>query len=174
MNTLALRAIAGVSALLLLLGAAWLIKDRFHQKGLADAAARCAAAAGDAGDAKPLTDCAPEIRAEVAAARQGRICEGALLPTLRPESRFAMSQACGAGVKRLAAVADAAAAENASLEQQLATARADLNSAVERAERRAAHSTEREANGRKVIEAAPRAAGGGIVCDADCLRRLGR
>lgn len=174
MNGLALRAVAGIFGAVLLLTAAWLIRDRFHQKDLADAAASCAVAASAGEDDAPLTDCLPQIRREVAEARQARTCERALVPQLRPETRFAMAQSCGAGVKRLVATGDAAADRADSLDRQLADARADLNSAVERAERRTARSTEREANGRKVIEAAPRAPGGSIRCDADCLRQLGQ
>lgn len=174
MSTGYLRALGGIVGGLLIAAAIWLIVDRFHQKDLADAAASCAVAAGTPDDSASLNDCLPLVQVEVEAARQARACERSLTPQLRPESRFAMAQACGAGVKRLVAAGDAAIAENASLKRQLDEARADIDSAVERAERRTVRSTEREANGRKVIEAAPRAPGGSIRCDADCLRRLGR
>lgn len=169
-----IRLIASLAAAAGILLAAWLIKDRFHQKRLADAAALCAIAASSPDDAAPLSDCLPLVREEVEAARRGRVCERALTPQLRPETRFAMAQACSAGIKRLVAVGDAAQADAIAKARQLEEARAEINSAVERAERRTVRSSEREANGRKVIEAAPRAPGGSILCDADCLRRLGR
>ena len=164
----------GVLGAVALLAAAWLIKDRFHQKGLADAAQACAVAAADIEDAAALDRCLPETRKEIAEARRARLCERALLPSLRPEARFAMAQACGAGVKRLVAQGDALAAERDGLKAQLATARADLAGATERAERRATLTQERNAHGRKIIQAAPRDAAGSIRCDAECLRSLNR
>ena len=162
----------GLLGLIALASTGWLIKDRFHQKALADSAAACAVAAGDEADAAPLAGCLPNVAAEIREARQGRICEQTLLPSLRPETRFLMSQACGAGVKRLVATGDAASAERDSLQAQLSEARNDLKSAVERAERRTAKQTERTTHAQKVIQAAPRDAAGSLRCDAECLRRL--
>lgn len=169
---LMLRLVAGLAGLAMLATAGWLIRDRFHQRSLAQAAERCAAAAADPADAKSLDPCLPKVRAEILAARQGRICEASLLPSLRPETRFAMAQSCGGGVKRLVAQMDSAEAGLANAQRQLAEARADLSTAVARAERRAGRSNERESHGRTVIQAAPRDAGGIIRCDAECLRRL--
>jgi hypothetical protein len=172
MNALILRLVGGAFGLAMLASAAWLIRDRFHQQDLAQAAAACAVAAGDPNDAKPLDACLPKVAAEIRAARQGRICETSLLPSLRPETRFAMAQSCGAGVKRLVAQGDASAADLADARRDLAAARTELTTAVARAEARALRTNERERHGRTVIQAAPRDAGGTIRCNAECLRRL--
>lgn len=169
---LMIRLVAGALGLAALAGAGWLIKDRFHQRELAQNAATCAKAAADPADAKPLDRCLPELAEAIREARRGRICETSLLPRLRPETRFAMQQSCGAGVKRLVAEGDAAAADLAASQRQLRQARQDITSAVLRAERRTNRSNERESHGRTVIEAAPRNAGGTIRCDAECLRRI--
>lgn len=174
MSPLVFRALGATAITIALVALVWLAVDRFHQKELADAAARCATAAQSAEDSAPLTDCLTPVRSEIATSRQARVCERSLLPALRPETRFAMAQACGEGVKRLVAASDALASSNAALSQQLSEARADLGGAIERAERRSANSQEREANGRKIIARAPRDAGGSIRCDADCLRKLGQ
>lgn len=168
-----LKLFGGLFAALALAAAAWLVKDRFHQKALSDAAASCAHAAADPADEAALSSCLPEITNEVKEARQNRVCDRALLPSLLPENRFAMQQACGSGVKRLVAASDAAAADRDSLKSQLDDARAGMAAAVARAEARAAHQTQRNDNGRKVIQSAPRDAAGNVRCDAECLRRLG-
>lgn len=162
----------GVLGAIALVALALLAADRFHQKELADNAKACAVAAADTDDTAALDRCLPEVRAEIGEARQARLCERTLLPSLRPETRFAMSQACGAGVKRLVASGDALAAERDGLKARLTAAQNDLATAVARAERRAATNQERNAHGQKVIQAAPRDAAGSIRCDAECLRRL--
>ena len=167
-----LRLAGGLLGLLALAGAAWLIKDRFHQKALADAAAACAVAAAAPNDDKPLDSCLPKVKAEIQEARQARVCESTLLPSLRSETRFAMSQACGSGVKRLVATGDAAAAERDGLAAQLSDARAETAAAVTRAEGRVTRQTQRTDHGQKIIQAAPRDGAGGIHCDAECLRRI--
>ena len=172
MNGLLIRAIGGLLGLALLASCAWLIKDRFHQKALADDARACAAAAADLGDTADLARCLPDVAKEVREARQSRICNESLLPSLRPESRFLMSQACGAGVTRLVADGDASLAKRDALAAELALARADAAAAIERAERRTQTKNERIKHGQQVIQAAPRDAAGGVRCDADCLRRL--
>ena len=170
----ALKIGGGLLGALALAMAAWLIKDRFHQKGLADAAAACARAAGDAEDDASLKPCLLQVASEIREARAARLCERTLLPSLRPETRFAMQQSCGTGVKRLVAVADGAVAERDSLAGQLAEARADTAAAVTRAEARSTRQEQRTNNGRHVIQAAPRDAAGAVRCDAECLRRLGQ
>jgi len=172
MNGLILRLIGGALGLALLATCGWLIKDRFHQKELAEAAATCAVAAADQLDAAPLDRCLSRIADEVRAARRERLCERTLLPSLRDETRFAMYQSCGSGVKRLVAAMDAASDERGEAQQQLAAARLEMSTAVARAERRTNRSNERESHGRTVIQAAPRGAGGIIRCDAECLLRL--
>lgn len=172
MNGLILRAIGGVIGLALLVSAAWLIRDRFHQKALADDARACAAAASDPEDRQDLKPCLRETAAEIMAARQARVCESALLPTLRDETRFLMAQACGAGVKHLVVVGDAAASERDAALAQLAASRADAADAVLRAERRTQTKNERIKHADQTIQAAPRDAAGNVRCDADCLRRL--
>ena len=162
----------GLFAALALAAAGWLVKDRFHQKALADAAASCAAAAADPADETSLSDCLPQVTIEIKQARQNRVCERALLPSLLPENRFLMQQACGSGVKRLVEVGDAAAQERDSLKGQLTDARAGTAAAVSRAEARAAHQTQRTDDGHKIILAAPRDSAGNVRCDAECLRRL--
>lgn len=162
----------GLLGLLALVSAGWLITDRFDQKALADDAAACAGAAAAPADDAPLTRCLSAVKAEIVAARRVRLCETALLPQLRPETRFAMQQSCGAGTKRLVAVGDALAQERAALTAQLAEQQTTTTRAVERAERRSATIHERDQDARQAIDAAPRAADGRILCDAGCLQRL--
>ena len=168
-----IRIFGGVLGALALVAAAWLIKDRFHQKDLADAAAACAKAAGDTEDDASLRPCLLQVASEIREARQARLCERSLLPSLRPETRFAMQQSCGAGVKRLVAAGDAAAADRDSLAVQLINARADSAKAVERAEARVTRFNQRTDHGRQAIQAAPRDPAGTVRCDAECLRRIG-
>lgn len=163
----------GILGALALLAAAWLIKDRFHQKDLADAAAACAKAAGDAKDDADLEPCLLQVASDIREARQARLCERTLLPSLRPETRFAMQQSCGTGVKHLVAVSDAASADRDSLAGQLAQARVDSAAAVVRAEARVTRFNQRTDHGRQAIQAAPRDPAGTVRCDAECLRRLG-
>lgn len=172
MNLTMLRLIGGIAGLLALASLAFLVKDRFHQKALADDAKACAVAAADADDRKPLDRCLDKIAAEVRAARQSRICEKALLPRLRDETRGTVELACGAGVRRLVIDGETAKFERDQAERLLGEADAAMARAVTRAEARSIKSSERESHGRQVIEAAPRDAAGSIVCDADCLRRL--
>ena len=168
------RLLGSIGAALALLATVWLVKDRFHQKELADDAAACATAAAAIGDDKPLERCLPKIKSEVQEARRARACEATLLPQLRPESRFAMSQICGAGVKRLVAAGDAVAADRDDLAGQLKTDQDKALLAIGRAEARAGHQQERDEHARAAIAAAPHDAGGSIHCDAECLRRLGQ
>lgn len=165
-----LKLVGGLGALLALASLAWLAQDRFDQKRKADAAVRCAAAAGS--EHAALDDCLPLVASRLRAERQARVCEAALLPSLRPATRFSAAQACGAGTKRLIAAGDAAAHERDDLARQLAEARADTTRAVERAEGRATRFQRRNDDARRTIDSAPRDAGGRIACDADCLRRL--
>lgn len=155
--------LAAVAALL------WLAQDRFDQRARAQAAKSCARAYA-AGD--PLDSCLPDVKAGLTAQRAAAMCDAALLADQSGPSRFAAAQSCGAGVKRLIAVADAATAARDDLVDQLAQAAATQTRAVTRAESRADRQTERDTHARQVISAAPRRADGGIACDADCLRRL--
>lgn len=173
MNGLVLRLVGGLLGAIALASAAWLIRDRFHQKALADDAASCAVAAAAIGDDKPLDDCLPEVKREIQEARRGRACEAALLPSLRPETRFAMTQLCSAGTKRLAAQVDGLTAERDQLASELAGQEDKALRAIGRAEARSTRQQERDAHARQAIANAPRDAGGGIRCDADCLRQLG-
>lgn len=166
------RLAGGIVSALALLATILLVKDRFHQKALADDAKACAVAAADPDDRKPLDDCLDKVAAEVRAARQSRICEKALLPQLRDETRGTVALACGAGVRRLVLDGEAVKFERDQAERLLGEADAAMARAVARAEARSIKSSERESHGRQVIEAAPRDAAGSIVCDADCLRRL--
>lgn len=160
----------GLAMVVALAALAWLAQDRFAQKARADAAKRCEVAAGSMTVA--LDDCLPMVRSRVRADRQARTCEAALIPQLRPETRFSASMACGAGVKRLIAVGDAALAERDRATAMLAEARAGTVRAVERAETRAFRQQQRTDHASQTISAAPRDARGRIACDADCLRRL--
>lgn len=152
----------------------WLAFDRFAQKAIADAAMDCARAAKDPSGRASTARCLPAIRDEIAAARMARLCEASLTPRLRPETRFAMRQSCGTGVKRLAADYDAAEARSAALEQVVQRHRADMAAAIARAERRATSQEERIQHGRTVIARAPRSDAGSITCDDACLRALTR
>lgn len=142
-------------------------KDRFVQKAKADAAERCATASS-----KPLadlSDCLKPVRERITAARKADLCDAA---ADREDGRFVVLNACGQGVKRLYARNDVAARRVANLEGELAKARAATRAVVARAEARAVTLTERKADARKAIEAAPRDGAGRITCDALCLRRL--
>ena len=83
-----------------------------------------------------------------------------------------MAQSCLAGVKRLVAEADAAAANASELLRQLDEANRTQIAAVTRAETRATRHEERDNHARQAISAAPRDAAGSIHCDAACLRQL--
>lgn len=159
--------VLGLVALAALL---WLAQDRFHQKALADAARRCESAAISASE--PLDDCEVNLRARVQADRRTIMCEGALLPELRPETRFTARQACGPGTLRLIAQGDADAGEIASLQTQLTQAREGTAAAVARAEARGRAEQTRRNHAQTVVAAQPRGADGSIACDADCLRQL--
>lgn len=148
----------------------WLATDRFNQKAVADAAETCEKAAITS--ANDLGKCGPNVTARIAADRETVVCEGALLPELRDETRFLASQACGPGAKRLIAQGDAQAAEITSLKTALDKVTADTAAAVTRAEERGRAEQTRKNNARQIIDAAPRSADGRIACDADCLRRL--
>lgn len=172
MNPLSyLRIGGGVLGAIALAALAWLVADRFHQKELADAAKACAVAVGRPdGDLLP---CLPEIEQAAESARRAAACDASLLPSLRPETRFAMLNSCPSGVKRLVAQADAAEVRAADLATQIDMAAARERAAVSRAEARATRSTERNSHAAKALAEAPRDAGGNITCDAACLRRIG-
>lgn len=160
----------GIAGLLAVLAAAWLIADRFHQLDRARSADRCEVAARTT--EKALTDCLPGVAERIVAARRADACEAALLPRLRDETRFAMAQSCGAGVKRLVAFGDQTAADADQLRRDLANQAATSGRAIARAEQRAIHTTEREYHASQAIAVAPRDAAGRIRCDAQCLRQL--
>ena len=172
MNLLtSIRFLGGLAIALVLAGVIWLAVDRFEQKDRADAATRCASAAMSVSDS--LDDCLPGVRMRIEAARQGAACNAALLPRLTDQTRFAAAQSCRAGVKRLIADFDATRASGTALAEELARTRDDMGSAIARAERRADRSHDRQEDARDAIATAPRGAGGSILCDAECLRRLG-
>lgn len=148
----------------------WLAFDRFDQKARADRADRCEVAALTA--TEKTDDCGPNVVARVEADRATIICEAALLPELRAETRFTARQACGPGVLRLIAEGDGMASQIAGLDAQLAKLRADSADAVARAEARGRADQTRRDNAQQLIQAAPRSADGRITCDADCLRKL--
>lgn len=166
------RLLGGLLGLIALASTAWLVKDRFAQKAVADDARACATAAASQGDR--LDRCLPGLRAAIEQQRGLKACDGALLPQLNPARRFAAASYCGPGVKRLIAAHDAAAIERDEARRLLAQQRAETVAAVARAEARATRSTERTTDGRRTIDAAPRRADGRIVCDAACLRSLNR
>ena len=173
MNPLSgLRLLGGIAGLIALATVAFMVKDRFAQKALADAAKACAVAA--ATPDRDLAPCLPPVREAALAARRAAVCDAALLPQLRPESRFAMAQACPAGVKRLVADRDNLAAMLDDVGSQLLTAEARQAAAVTRAEARATRQSERTSHAAKALARAPRDAGGNITCDAVCLQQLGR
>lgn len=157
-----------------LAASAWLIQDRFHQKGLAEAASRCAVAAGKpAGDkGSDLDDCLPVIGLEVAAARQAATCDRTLLPTMDATTRFVMLNSCGPGAKRLVAERDTLASERDGLKTLLDRAQVNADAAVSRAESRASTQQKRTDHAQGTIAAAPRDGDGLIMCDAGCLRQI--
>lgn len=171
MSWLSLARMAGLGLGAALIAAIlWLAFDRFEQKALADAARACEAAAASAD--RPLAGCSADIAARIAADRRTIVCEGALLPELRGETRFTARQACGPGTLRLIAQSDALTADVQALETELAEARGGAAAAVARAEARGRTEQARRDNAQQIIDAAPRGAGGRIACDAACLRRL--
>lgn len=173
MNPLtALRMFGGIAGLIALALIAFLVRDRFHQKALADAARACSVAAEK--PAQDLAPCLPPVRLAIEVSRRTAACDAALLPNLRPESRFAMAQSCPAGVKRLVAQMDAADAVATDMARQLEQAETRQAAAVIRAEGRATRTSERTSHAAKAIASAPRDAGGNITCDAACLLQLGR
>lgn len=169
---ISLRLLGGVLGLIALASAGWLAKDRFAQKAVADDARACAGAAATQGER--LERCLPSLKTAIEEQRQGKACDGSLLPQLKAEQRFAMTQYCGPGVKRLVAAHDGLLAERDDARRQLAEQREQSRAALIRAESRANRQNERKDDGRRAIDAAPRRADGSIVCDADCLRRISR
>ena len=124
----------------------------------------CTAAAGDAG--KPLDSCPPQLKGAIIARRQMAACEAAL----KADDLWVISTACGAQVMDRVARQRAAEHNLADAREQLARAEQRTIAAVTRAEARARTSAERKARATAAISAAPRDAGGLLVCDADCLR----
>lgn len=153
-----------VAALIHLAFAAWDLKAQVQKSMRCEAAAVSATAKTD--------DCGPNVVARVEADRATIICEAALLPELRAETRFTARQACGPGVLRLIAEGDGMASQIAGLDAQLAKLRADSADAVARAEARGRADQTRRDNAQQLIQAAPRSADGRITCDAVCLRKL--
>ena len=172
MNPLSyLRLGGGVLGLIALITTGLLVKDRFHQKALADDAKACAVAAAGP-DSNTLERCLPEVRALLIAERSARLCDAALAAKPSPVSRGTILLSCGSGVKRVVAVAETAEAERDSLTRQLAEARANSAAAVTRAEARATRFEGKEARGREIVNGAPRTDRGAVRCDAECLRQL--
>lgn len=167
-----LRLFGSLAGLLALVTLAWLVRDRFEQKYVADAARSCAVAAPT--PAAPLETCLPAVRDRIETARRAAACDGALADTVTAQTRFAIRQSCGGGVKRLVASLEAARTDAASMAAQLAEVRADTVTALARAEARSARNQERDTHARAVIAAQPRRGDGGIACDVECLRQLGR
>lgn len=149
---------------------AFLVFDRFEQKGQADDAKACAAAADT--PEEPLTPCAPAIRVAVIEARKAAVCDAALTPQLRPSSRFAAMNSCGGGTKRLIAESDQLRADAEVAFAEADRVRKQAGDAVARAEQRASQTQKRNDDAQQIIKAAPRDADGSSVCDADCLRRI--
>ena len=124
----------------------------------------CEAGAADSG--KPLDSCLPRLKGAIVAQRQGAACEAALAA----DDLWGISTACGAQVKDRVARQRAAEHNLADAREQLAQAEQRTIAAVTRAEARARSTAERKARATAAISAAPRDAGGLLVCDADCLR----
>ena len=148
----------------------WLAADRFHQKSIADASEACEAAASQS--AKDLSDCGPNVRSRVEADRQTIICEEALLPELRDETRFIAGISCGPGAKRLIVQVEAQTSEIASLRAALDKTSADNAAAISRAEARGRAEQTRKNYVRQIVQDAPVGADGLVRCDAECLRRF--
>lgn len=159
-----------ISALFTMAAMIWLARDDLRLRGRVNAAARCESAAISASE--PLTDCGPNVQARVMADRRSILCQVALLPELRPETRHDANQECDAGTKRLIAQLDAGADDNAALATELAQAREGMGAAIARAEARGRAEQTRRNNAQNVVAASPRGADGSITCDADCLRQL--
>lgn len=120
-----------------------------------------------------LDTCSPTVRGLVEEGRRSRACTAALatLRSANPDT-FAIRMTCPEDVKRLSARADAAEADLADANAQLAGAQQRQDTAVARAEARADSTAKRKAADDAVIAAQPRTPDGRVTCDAQCLRRL--
>jgi type IV secretory pathway VirB10-like protein len=163
------RIVAGIIAAAIVGFILWAVVDRFKLAAEVNQHETCIAAI--AKPDQPVTACDPKIADKVTQARAADQCEIALAkpPT---GDLFAIRAACSEQVKRVVADRDAAAANYADDEKQLAGAQLRLDQAVSRAEARNLSTTQRKAANDRTIQAAPRDPDGRVRCDAQCLRDL--
>ncbi|MEZ5709704.1 MAG: hypothetical protein R3E02_09995 [Blastomonas sp.] len=159
-----------LAALVALAALAWLARDRFDQKAVADAARACEKAAGSESDA--LADCLPGLRAAIEAQRRAALCEASLGNPLPAQSRFAVRMACGEQVKRMAAERDALRIEADQARAAMQKLIDGQAAAIARAEARADQAQAKARKNEQTIQNAPRDPDGLVRCDAQCLRDL--
>lgn len=112
------------------------------------------------------------------------VCDGAIARVVRDserlsacdraaaaDDRFALNQACPAGILKLLAERDAARGDVTWQREQYQRTRAGQSEAIARAEARATELARRKANAEAARKAAPRDSDGLAVCDAECLRQ---
>jgi len=163
----------GLIGLVALLSVAWLARDRFAQKEIADNARDCAAVAFKlTGD---LDHCMPEVKSAIEARRQAEACDTALTAEgkLPSTGLYGIRTACSSEVKQLHAERDAARNDAANAKRAMEALRAKMDAAVERAEIRGANVQKRKSDATRAIQAAPVGDDGLVDCDADCLRNIG-
>jgi hypothetical protein len=154
---------------LLLAALAGLVMDRNRLAKLNDAHQACLLSVEGKPGANPLPGtCDAPIAADAEAAAASAACDAALASG----DTFATSQACSGPTKRVIADRDAQASEVANLTSQLASATADRDAAVTRANARAQASLQGFTHAQSVLAAAPHDSSGSTVCDADCLRGI--
>ncbi|PZR32277.1 MAG: hypothetical protein DI526_17025 [Caulobacter segnis] len=130
----------------------------------------CVAAVSGKGraDLDPATVCPRPIAADRLAAVRSRACDAAL--SASPENLYGAATSCSGPVKRVQAERDVARGEAARLTNDLNNERLGQDAAIARAAASAATQAERKARAAAALQAAPRDAGGLVVCDADCMR----
>jgi len=132
--------------------------------------AACSAVAGGTATGSIQALCPAGISASVVDGLKSRACNDGL--GLGEAGAFAVRSACSTDVKRVVASVDALTAEVSNRDGVISQLKSDRNRDVAKAEARGAAQAKVYANANKAIETAPRDPGGGIVCDADCLRNI--
>lgn len=161
---------AGLLAMLAFGVLVWLAQDRFDQKAKADAAHACNLAAGSAD--KSLDGCLVKTRLAIEGQRRADACDHALAAPDLVKSRAAIRLVCSAEVKREFLAREIAQGELTQANQTIAALIDAQDTAVLRAEQRAATANTKAQRHAQIIAGASRDAGSLIRCDASCLRDL--
>jgi hypothetical protein len=161
---------AGLLAMLAFGALVWLAQDRFDQKAKADAARVCNVAAGNA--EKPIDSCLPDLRVAIESQRRTQACDHALAAPDLVKSRAAIRLVCSTEVKREFLAREIAQDDLAQANTTIAALIDARDTAVLRAEQRAATANTKAQRNAQIIAGASRDAGSLIRCDASCLRDL--